>query len=104
VPFLFAANGNIWVAERCGVNSCAASELPPVLKFDPSGKVVRSFGQGLFVFPHGMWIDRSRNIWLTDGQGANAKGHQVFKFSPEGKVLLTLGVLKFSSTGKPIKQ
>jgi sugar lactone lactonase YvrE len=86
-----APNGHIWVAERCGVNSCAGSELPPVLEFDREGILLKSFGAGMFVFPHGIWIDKGGNIWLTDGQGANGKGHQVFKFSPEGKVLLTLG-------------
>src|SRR5205807_10332395 len=31
------------------------------------------------------------NVWITDAQGKDGKGHQVIKFSPEGKVLLTLG-------------
>ena len=101
---------SIWVAERCGANSCLNSDLPSVLKFDPSGKLVASFGAGLMIFPHGIHVDRAGNIWVTDGQdnkpraarGAPADaplppapakllGHQVFKFSPEGKVLLTLG-------------
>src|SRR6185295_1790680 len=65
------------------------------------------------VFPHGIFVDRDGNIWVTDGQddvppppaGALAaaagtlfgprpgstKGHQVFKFSPDGVVLMTLG-------------
>ncbi len=34
---------------------------------------------------------RDGNVWVTDGQGKDGKGHQVFKFSPDGKVLLTLG-------------
>src|SRR6476661_5242093 len=38
---------SIWVAERCGANSCAASNLPSILKFDASGKLVKSFGAGL---------------------------------------------------------
>ena len=46
-------DGNIWVAERCGVNTCAGSGLPPVLRFDASGKLLKSFGEGMFVFPHG---------------------------------------------------
>ncbi|MBI4552837.1 MAG: hypothetical protein HY710_11290 [Candidatus Latescibacteria bacterium] len=89
---------SIWVAERCGENSCAGSNLPAVLKFDPSGKLVTSFGAGLFIFPHGMHVDRDGNVWVTDAFGPdgkdpnrNGKGHQVVKFSPEGKVLLTLG-------------
>jgi hypothetical protein len=49
---------SIWVAERCGRNSCVGSDLPTILKFDPSGKLVRSFGAGMFIFPHGMHVDR----------------------------------------------
>jgi sugar lactone lactonase YvrE len=82
---------SIWIAERCGGNSCAGKTDPPVLKFDASGKLVKSFGEGMFIFPHGMGVDKEGNIWVTDGQGKDGKGHQVFKFSPDGKVLLTLG-------------
>jgi len=86
-----APSGHIWIAERCGANSCAGSNLPPVLEFEPSGKLLRSWGEGMFVFPHGILIEKDGTIWLTDGQGANGKGQQVFKLSPEGKVLMTLG-------------
>src|SRR5947208_7031797 len=125
---------SIWVAERCGPftpsgNSCLdraagkMSDLPSVLKFDSTGKLVKSFGAGLLIFPHGIHVDRDGNVWVTDGQdnapvpargagggregGGRARGeaasgpigprpgathgNQVFKFSPDGKVLLTLG-------------
>lgn len=108
---------SVWVGERCGTNSCLNSTLDPVLKFDATGKLVKSFGSGLVVFPHGITVDRDGNVWIVDGNdnaprpargaapapGAPAaplpmgpppggtKGHQVIKFSPEGKVLLTLG-------------
>ena len=82
---------SVWVAERCGANSCLGSNLDPVLKFDASGKLVKSFGAGMFVFPHGISVDREGNVWVTDGQGKDGKGHQVFKFSQDGKVLLALG-------------
>lgn len=89
---------SIWVAERCGQNSCAGSNLPAVLKFDASGKLVKSFGAGIFAFPHGIHVDRQGNVWVTDGvppgsapQSITGKSHIVVKFSPEGKVLLTLG-------------
>ena len=106
---------SIWVGERCGGNSCLDSNLDPILKFDATGKLVKSFGAGMLVFPHGIYVDRDGNIWVSDGQdnaprpargaaaaggaggpAANApaaatKGHQVFKFSPDGKLLMTLG-------------
>lgn len=85
------SHDHIWVAERCGANSCAGSNLAPILEFDTSGKLLKSFGAGMFVFPHGIYADKDGNVWVTDGQGKDGKGHQVFKFSPDGKVLLTLG-------------
>src|SRR5262245_19714285 len=83
--------GNIWVFERCGDRSCAESNLAPIFKFDRSGKAVKWFGAGIFVFPHGMHVDRDGNVWVTDADGKDGKGHQVVKFSPDGKVLLALG-------------
>ena len=105
---------SIWVGERCGSNSCANSNLPSILKFDSTGKLVKAFGEGMLIFPHGIFVDKDGNVWVTDGQGnrdprrgggaaaggaaATApptdvppKGHQVFKFSPDGKLLMTLG-------------
>ena len=45
----------------------------------------------MFVQPHGMTVDREGNVWVTDAQTKDGKGQQVFKFSPDGKVLMTLG-------------
>jgi hypothetical protein len=45
----------------------------------------------LFVQPHGVFVDRQGNIWVTDVAVKDGKGAQVFKFNPEGKVLMTLG-------------
>ena len=74
---------------------------------------MKSFGAGMIVFPHGIHVDRDGNVWVTDGKdnscrraadgaamprratppppAAKPVGHQVFKFSPEGKLLMTLG-------------
>jgi hypothetical protein len=82
---------SIWVFDRCGVKDCANSTLDPIEKFDASGKLVTGFGKGLFNHPHGFYVDHSGNVWATDNTGANGKGHDVIKFSPQGKVLLTLG-------------
>jgi sugar lactone lactonase YvrE len=92
---------SIWALDRCGANSCVGSSLDPILLFDKDGKFVRSFGSGMVQVPHGLWVDRDGNVWVTDwsnnGGAQNGarrdstKGHQVMKFSPEGKLLMTLG-------------
>src|SRR5215471_2089138 len=94
---------SVWVADRCGTFAplsqfkpgepfaCDGSSLDPILKFDAAGTLVKSFGAGLFLLPHGLHVDRAGNVWVTDGLGRPGKGHQVFKFSPDGKVLMTLG-------------
>jgi sugar lactone lactonase YvrE len=122
---------SIWVAERCGkgpdgraLNRCLSrqtGEWSPhdsVLLFDASGKLVRSFGARMIIFPHGIHVDREGNVWVTDGhdnfptagRGAAAAnqpppatpvGHQVFKFSPEGKLLMALGKAGGNRPGQP---
>ena len=84
--------GILYVIHRCNENSCANRPEPPILKFDASGKLLKAWGQGMFTFPHGATVDRDGNLWVTDSQA-----HQVFKFDPEGKVLMTLGTAKTSS-------
>jgi DNA-binding beta-propeller fold protein YncE len=96
--------GHIWVAERCGVRgfiaaSCAGSKLDPIFEFDQTGKVLHNFGGGLLVMPHGIGIDADGNVWVTDGQGKDGRGHQVFKFSPEGKILMKLGTAGVAGSG-----
>ncbi len=102
---------SVWVAERCGAFAppslmkpgtpfaCDGSALAPILKFDASGTLVKSFGAGLLLFPHGLHVDREGNVWVTDGLGKDGKGHQVFKFSPDGKLLLTLGKAGVAGAG-----
>lgn len=113
----------IWVAERCGANSCwdatkgEMSASDPLLKFDASGKLLLSTGKGMMVFPHGIHVDRDGNIWVTDGQDnlprrrpgqaasgpmpATVIGHQVHKFSPDGKHLMSLGKPGGNQPGQP---
>ncbi len=84
------AKGNIWVFHRAD---------PTILQFAPSGMLLKSFGKGMFVQPHGMALDRDGNIWVTDAQNKDGKGQQVFKLSPDGKVLMTLGKAGVAAEG-----
>jgi hypothetical protein len=84
------AHGNIWVFHR---------KDPAILEFDSSGKFLKSFGAGMFVQAHGLTIDRDGNIWATDAQARDGKGQQVFKFSPEGKILMRLGKAGVAGNG-----
>lgn len=97
---------SVWAIDRCGSNSCVGSDLDPILKFDTNGRLLRSFGKGVFVFPHGIHVDREGNVWVTDmvlpdgrGQGAPGRGQQVIKFSPEGKELMRLGTAGVTGKG-----
>jgi DNA-binding beta-propeller fold protein YncE len=106
---------SLWVATRCGATeeippgtsafryySCAGASVAPVMKLDAAGNVLKSFGAGLFILPHKIYIDRDSNVWVADQRDANprekklfpgegGKGHAVYKFSPDGKLLMTIG-------------
>jgi sugar lactone lactonase YvrE len=87
----------MWVAERCGQNSCVGREgLTTVFQFDLDGKLLKQFGAGEIAWPHGMHVDREGNVWVTDATGIGANipagvGHVVLKYSPDGALLMTLG-------------
>jgi DNA-binding beta-propeller fold protein YncE len=94
---------HVWAVVRCDAtdpkrfgDECLDSKLDSILKFSPDGKVVASFGGGMFIWPHGIDVDRDGNVWVTDAVAparapAGKRGHQVVKFSPKGQVLMTLG-------------
>jgi len=96
---------SVWAVDRCSPGTtpgCLGTKANPVHHFDESGKEVRSFGAGMFVWPHGIHVDRDGNVWVADSRapspddltkfpGEGGKGSVVVKFSREGKVLLTLG-------------
>jgi len=81
----------IYVIHRCAENSCEGRSESPILQYDYSGRLLNSFGSGLFIFPHGATVDAQGNLWVTDARGNESIGHQVFKFSPDGEILMTLG-------------
>ena len=94
-----APDGTIYVIHRCFQNSCAGRPEAPILKFNANGRLLAAFGRELFVFPHGATVDGDGNLWVTDAGGAAGKGHQVLKFGPDGKVLMTLGKAGVSGSG-----
>ena len=104
---------SVWIVERCGAQgfippsqmregvpfNCDGSKLAPILKFDSAGKLVKSFGEGLLVFPHGLHVDREGNVWVTDGVDRGGKGQQVLKFSPDGALLMRFGKAGVAGSG-----
>jgi DNA-binding beta-propeller fold protein YncE len=115
-----AADGNIWVFHRCfntappGHATCVGrgDSNPPILEFDPSGRLLKSFGAGLFAYPHGFTVDSEGNLWASDVNdeatilGLAAKkaegavmGQEVLKLSRDGRVLMMLGKEGVSGNG-----
>ena len=103
---------HVWAVIRCDAtarerfgNECLDSDLDPVIKFDPEGNVVESFGGGMFIWPHGIDVDNDGNVWVTDAVSedrtpAGTRGHRVIKFSPTGEVLMTLGTPGKAGAGR----
>lgn len=113
-----ARDGNIWVFHRCfntvppGHATCInrGDANPPILEFDPSGKLLKAFGAGMFAYPHAFTMDGDGNIWVSDvndhetvlGMSTRNKdgvmlGQEVLKLDQNGKVLMMLG--KMGTTG-----
>jgi len=61
----------------------ADKDHEPILAVDRQGRIVRSWGRGLFTIPHNIKVDRQGNVWTTD-----AGTSKVIKFTPQGKKLL----------------
>ncbi len=113
-------NGNVWVFHRCFNTVPPGSAVcinrgpanPPILEFDHAGRLLKSFGAGLFAYPHGFTVDQGGNLWVTDVNDAETvlgmsarnaagvvMGQEVLKLSPDGKVLMTLGKEGVSGSG-----
>ena len=94
---------HIWVAERCGANTCVGKDdVDSILLFDTDGNLVRSFGAGLIVWPHGIHVDKQGNVWIADARGEGNRGHQVHKFSAEGELLMSLGKAGVAGDGDDV--
>jgi DNA-binding beta-propeller fold protein YncE len=89
---------------------------PPILQFDRSGKLLRSFGVGMFAYPHAFTMDDTdANIWVSDvndqdtvlGMSTRGKdgvqlGQEVLKLDQNGKVLMMLGKMGVAGSGTDV--
>ena len=94
-------DGSLWIFHRCWALDCVGKDdVAPVTRYDPAGRLVESWGEGLFVWPHGFYLDDEGNIWTTDARGVEGKGHTVMKLSRDGEVLMTLGTPGVAGAGE----
>jgi streptogramin lyase len=78
------SKGNMWVFERNAVGN------PQLFEFGPDRKLIRTVGEEVIGHQekaHGMAIDTQDNVWICDANGAT-----IMKLSPDGRLLMTLGV------------
>jgi len=80
------AQGDVYVFHR-------GKKAPAVVVFNHDGKYLRSWGKNFFGNPHGIRVDKDGNVWCVDNGN-----HQVYKFTREGKLLLTLGTKGVTGT------
>jgi len=74
-------DNTIWVIDRCGNSGAggttcggASATINPIFQFDTSGKLLKTFGAGMFVSPHKLTVDEAGNLWVADNGS-----HQIFK-------------------------
>lgn len=92
----------VWIAARCGANDCTDNRRDaPIIALDRStGRPRLRFGEGLFVWPHGIHVDTDGNVWVADGRASGGRGLQVIKFAPDGKELMRIGEAGVAGGGK----
>lgn len=78
IPGVYADSDDRIYALTRGENS--------VMVFDKNGNYLRSWGKGIFVRAHGIFIGPEDEIYCVDDNG-----HVLYKFSAEGDLLMTIG-------------
>ena len=79
-------DGLVYTLLRCRENGCLGQPQNPIVVWDLQGKLVRSFGAGLYSSPHGLAVDHENNVWTAD------RGNSlVRKWSKDGELLMTIG-------------
>lgn len=74
------ANGDIYILQR-GTNA------DPVIVVNREGKVLRSWGKGMYTIPHAIRMGPDGNIWTTDSASS-----MILEFTPEGKKIFEIAV------------
>ena len=83
--FVLTRGGRKWPDE--GPMDTTAIDKSTVLVFDgESGRLLSKWPKSILAMPHSITIDDQDNVWITD-----VAWHQVLKFSPDGKLLQSLG-------------
>lgn len=70
--------GVTWLIQR-------GDKADPVMAIDKEGRILHSFGKGLYKIPHAIRLDPEGNVWTVD-----AASSTVIKFSPKGEKLLQI--------------
>lgn len=84
-------DGYLYVIQR-------GPDADPILVFDVSGNLVRSWGRGDFTLPHSLRLDRQGNVWAID-----ARSSKVIQYSSTGTKLLTISVMPVPNTDSPFR-
>ncbi len=57
-----------------------------IIELTPDGRVVRSWGDGLFIRPHAIRVDPEGYLWVVDNDT-----HQILKMDAAGRVRMVMG-------------
>src|ERR1700680_2352168 len=80
------SHGTIYAFKRSEPGEKPGEMSSMIMVLDHNGKFLRSWGEHIFSSAHGLRVLRDGFIWITD-----KTGDQVFKFSSDGELLMTLG-------------
>src|ERR1051326_7399578 len=72
--------GTFYVLQR-------GEKADPVLVVNRDGKILRSWGKGMYKIPHSIRIDPQGNIWTVDSGSS-----MILKFTPQGQKLMEIAV------------
>jgi sugar lactone lactonase YvrE len=85
--------GNVYLSD-CGAG---------VSVFDPTGNLLYTFGDfdydsGESLYPSGVAVDASRNLYVTDSMWGREESHRLFKYSTTAEVLLGTAACEIDNT------